>query len=393
MRRNGLTSRTFWTVAAPVLFLLTVRGSAQTVPERLRLVHADSLIGTVENGAVVQELRGHVDLIQGDARVRCQRAKWWRQENRAILLQSVEIFDGRRTLHADRVDYDGQAGEQTATGNVRIVSGSRLLSARRVQYFRDTEQAFAEGDVVVVDSAEHVTLSGDRGTYSKNLDYGKIEGRTHCIKTDTTSGEQLIVSASTLESWNGAKRIVATDSVEIVKADWRAACRTAEYLSDHEMLILRQTPVVWYRNQQMHGDSIDIKLDQIRFSGGLIRGGARIVSRDSTIQDQLDGQQIAFETQYTDVDTLLIITVDRQASSLYHVYDETEVDQGVNSVTGDQIVLTFRGDLLDNVLVRSDPGQCTGLFTPLEDEKRIARPLAPQSKPPSNQTGERVWKP
>jgi len=159
------------------------------------------------------------------------------------------------------------------------------------------------------------------------------------------------------------------------------------------MLILRQTPIIWYRNQQMQGDSIDIKLDQIRFSGGLIRGGAHIVSRDSTVQDQLDGQQIAFETQYTDVDTLLIITVDRQASSLYHVYDETEVDQGVNSVTGDQIVLTFRGDQLEKVLVHSDPGQCTGLFTPLAEDGHAVRPLTPQSELPSNQTGERVWKP
>jgi hypothetical protein len=50
------------------------------------------------------------------------------------------------------------------------------------------------------------------------------------------------------------------------------------------------------------------------------------------------------------------------------VYNEETGEEGVNSVTGDRLVMTFESDRLEHVLVESNPGQCTGVYKKKEEE-------------------------
>ena len=351
------------------MFLLVLVGSGSMMamladedpasPERPKLVHADSLVGLTVEGREVRELRGNVRIVQGEAFIDCRRAKWWEDEDKLILLGQVQIYDGKRTLKADRVDYDGEARRETATGRASFLSGERKVDARRLVYSQETETAEAYEDVVFTDFLERATLEGQEAIYLREPDYGRVTGTPKLVRVDSTSGEQLVVHGLIVEVWGGEDRVVISDSVRISKGDFSATCQRAEYRSKEESLLLEETPFVLHRNQEMRGERIDVSLEGIEFKGGVIRGDAEIVSVDTAFKDILTGQTITIEAR---ADTIRKVIVEGQATSVYHVHDEERDEEGVNTVSGDRIVLEFDGEDLERVLVESDPGQCTGVY-------------------------------
>jgi len=360
-----------------VLFYLSVSGTAlfskpvESSPvEHLKLVHADSLVIVSIKGRDIHELWGNVQLVQGEAFLSCEMAKWWQDEDRLFLLGRVTIYDGKRTLKADRVHYDGRTRIEKASGHVLLESGRRKLKAQSLIYFQKKDKAFASGDVVMSDLIEKVTLLGKKALYDRRLDYGLIEGYPRLVKMDTTSGKMMIVKGLKIEAWGGDQKAVVSDSVQIKKGDMKAFCQRAEYRSRENLLILKIEPVVWQQGREMLADGIDIQLKGLKFSHAVLVGKAEIVSEEDSVKDVLNGEKI---TVAASDDTVRKVVVEEQASSLYHVFDESRKEQGTNSVTGDIIVLTFDGNRLKEVKVRSNPGQCTGVYTPGEKEPKSRR--------------------
>ncbi len=338
--------------------------------ERLRLVHADSLVSISRDGEEIAELIGHVQLVQGTAYLRCQNARLWQNENRAILSGDVTIHDGKRTLWSDRVFYEGKSRTEEAVGRVILQSDQRRITARRLTYLQEQQQAKAHGDVVISDLVEMATLEGDSAFYDRSRDYGFVEGRPRLVKKDSVSEEQMIVQGLKIEAWGEDQRVVVTDSVRIEKGDLNASCRLAEYRTEEDVLILQEMPFVWHRDQHMRGDRIDILLDELDFKGSVIQGNAEIISKDSTYEDILKGRQITIEASR---DTIRKVVIEGQASSVYHVFDEEQEErqeQGINTVTGDRLILTFDGDRLDRVNVESTPAQSTGTYRPKRENQK-----------------------
>ena len=350
--------------------------------ERPRLVHADSLVGSRVNNQDVRELRGNVQIVQGDAFIQCDKARWWESDDKIILRGNVDIYDGKRTLTADRVDYDGLLKTETASGRVSLRSGERLITAKRLVYSQEQEFASAFEDVVLKDFVEQAVLNGTEAEYDKEADYGKIFGFPRLVRTDSLSNERLIVDGLTMEVWGADERVVITDSVEIEKGDMTAFRRKAEYRPGDDLLILEDGPMVHHRYQTMRGDRIDVLLEGIAFKGGILRGHGEIVSKDSLYEDILTGEIITIEASE---DTIRTIVVDGQATSVYHVQDEESGEEGKNTVTGDRIVLDFDGEQLVRVHVQSDPGQCTGVY-----EAESAAPDTTQQESRETKRGART---
>jgi len=304
--------------------------------ERLRLVSADSLLSVSENDKVVWQLLGNVQMVQGEAFISCDEARWWEKNDKIFLSGEVTIYDGKHTLRSDRVHYDGNTRMETASGRVTLETGQRKLTSHRLDYYQEKELASAYGNVVITDFIERATLTGERANYDRGLDYGVVEGRSRLVKVDSTFGERMIVRGLKMEVWGEEQRVLVTDSVKIEKDHLKALCQKAEYRSREDLLILEEAPVVWHWDEEA-------------------------VSADSTFMNVLKGRRIVVEARK---DTIREVVVEGQASSLYHIFDEDEKLQGVNSITGDRIVLTFGKDRLERVEVESEPSQCMGVYTP-----------------------------
>jgi len=338
-----------------------------TGKERLKLIRADSLINIFAEEKEIIELWGAVQLQQGRALLNCDHAVWWEKEDRATLYGQVYIFDGKRELWADRVGYNGQERIETADGHVIMKNLDRVLTARQVIYRQEKEEALATGDVMIQDILENLTLQGGRIFHNRQNDYSLAEYDPVLVRIDTASQDTLRIYGLKMEVWGTDEQAVVTDSVHIYKGDLRARCRRAEYCGGEEVLVLTEQPQVIHRKQTMTGDSIDVFLDMVHFKGALIRGHAMIVSTDSIYQDKLKGGRIHVETEQ---DTVRKVTVENQAESFYHIYNEDDIYEGTNTVTGDRIELEFEDAALHRINVQSSPGQCTGIYSPADMVER-----------------------
>jgi lipopolysaccharide export system protein LptA len=329
--------------------------------DHIRIEHADSLVTISTESKEVIELWGNVRMVQGDAYLYCDSSKWWKIEDHALLLGNVEIYDGKRTLNADRVDYEGKSHIEKASGRVILRTNNRELYADELIYFQENEIARAEGNIRIHDFIENATLRGHRGYYDRISDYTKIEVNPVLIMVDSVSNDTMTVKGLLLEAWGANQRFVATDSVQIKKKDMKAICGRAEYSLNLKTLELNGSPIVWQHDHRMKGDTILVRLKGVKFEGGHINGKGEIVTIDSTKEDILKGQIIEITASS---DTIRKVTVMKQASSIYHIMDQDSGEEGVNSISGDHIVIDFEKGKINRVKVTSEPGQSSGVYKP-----------------------------
>lgn len=330
--------------------------------ERLRLISADRLEGILENGVSVKRLSGHVRLVQGEAFLECEEALWWEELHRVKLITQVVIDDGKRTLRADEVDYNESLKMERATGHVVLESGTRRIFTDTLVYWQESRLATAKGRVRLEDLKEHLTLSGDELLFDQIREYGFSEGHPELIRWDTTSSQNhWYGTGQKMEFWGKQGRVLLRDSVRIHQGETEAYAQMAEYWARDSLLILSKFPKISQKNRKMQADSIVLYWVGTQFQEGHFIGSAQIISEKDSIRDELYGKRIWIQAHG---DTLEKVIVHEQAKSIFTILDESNVPQGVNTVTGDEIDIIFEGDQLKTVVVNSHPGLCIGQYVP-----------------------------
>lgn len=353
--------------ACPIILFVWLAGilSAADKVDRLRLVQADSLAVETVGSRSIQKAYGHVEMVQGDAFMKCDRATNYQDENRALLQGQVILFDGKHKLWADEVLYEGKLQTETATGHVRLETDQRTLRADWIRYDRENSRALAKGDVHFDDMIQKAIVTGQVAEYDRKADYGWVEGDPVFTKIDTTAKDTLRVLGRKMEVWGEQKRVAVTDSVRILKGDVDGVCFFAEYLPDSSWLKLSGLPRLRQKDQEMTGDTILIRLKETKFAGGMIRGKAQVISHDSTSENTLQGRQIFIEA---DADTIRKVIVEGQAYSRFRVSntDDKKDEEGINTITGDRLEMTFEDNQVSWIRVESSPGLCEGTYTPVD---------------------------
>jgi hypothetical protein len=116
-------------------------------------------------------------------------------------------------------------------------------------------------------------------------------------------------------------------------------------------MVLRGAPVIWYRDTQVTGDSIDVYLTKRKLRRLHVMGGAFAVSRSDSLHperyDQISGDRLRmlFGTQ-----GLSRTDVEGRAVSLYHLYDDS-LANGLNRTSGDRIVMLFAEGKAETITV------------------------------------------
>jgi hypothetical protein len=145
-----------------------------------------------------------------------------------------------------------------------------------------------------------------------------------------------------MESYrDSTKRLLATDSVEIVRSELAGIAGVAVFFTEADSVLLRRSPVVWYQNTQVSGDSINVYLQFRKLRLVSVMGNASAISPSDSLHpdryDQLTGDtlRLLFARQ-----ALERIDVDNHAISVYHLYEDNRPN-GLNKTSGDRIVMQF----------------------------------------------------
>jgi len=338
------------------------------------LENADALEGKVVNGEEVREFTGNVRISQERVRIRCDRAVqfltsgrivmtgnvrvhddsmtittprgiYYAVERRAEAFERVTLDDGTSRLEADYGVYD--VDPRTAFFRSRVVAydtGS-VMNADSLRYDRTRKFMHAMGAVVIHNTADAMTISGGNFEHDGLTGFSRMTRDPVLVKVDTAGAalpDTLVVRSLVMEAYqDSSRRLVARDSVEIVRRDLAGKAGTVRFFMKGDSIHFRQAPVLWYQETQVTGDSITVFLHARSLEQITVMGNAFAASHsDSAFPARLD--QMIGETMVIRFAArkLQRIDVDIRAVSLYHLYEDS-LANGLNKTSGDRIAMMF----------------------------------------------------
>ena len=381
---SAVSAVSLFSLAAFLLtfLLLSVPVKAQ---QPVRLIHADSLVGYTVNGDAYRELVGHVQLEQDSTTLSCDRALQDLTRDSVSLYGDVHVKDDTLTLITERAHYSGNTKTVTSHTPVYLNDRRRTLTANSGSYDAETKIARFYGDVFVRDSSSwlksdtlyyyripdstiangsvkiksldnNVTIYGAHFRDYGKRNYSRMTGKPLLVQVDTASDgriDTLMITGKTMEAYRDSanERFVAEDSVNIVRGSLSARCGYGIYLSSDSLVILQKTPVVWYEDNQLSGDSIAVYIKDKNVSRVFVSGAAFAVSQSDSLYtdrfNQLKGRQL---TMYLHDRKVSRIIVESNATSLYYLYDKNKPN-GANKVSGDRVVMYFTDGKIDKISV------------------------------------------
>jgi lipopolysaccharide export system protein LptA len=367
------------------LCVLALWALALRVPAaRAQEVSADTLHVKQIAGEDVRELIGHVLLTQERTRVTCERALQYIARGKFLLNGSVVVTDDSMTMRAPRGVYyrperraegfddvaldDGTTRLTAAYGeyfveerraffhtHVTVIDTSSVVTADTLLYWRLTRRSIALGHVVVRSPADRLTIAGGRLEHDAGRMYSRMTVSPVMVQFDSAGDgrfDTLQVRGVVLESFrDSTRRLIARDSVELVRGDIAGTARYACFYTAGDSILLRSAPVIWYRDTQVSGDSINVYLKKRKLERLLVMGSAFAVSRSDSLHperyDQIAGDRL---TMMFGPAGLSRTDVEGRALSLYHLYDDT-LANGLNRTSGDRIVMLFAGGKAETITV------------------------------------------
>ena len=384
--------KTPWCHAAvAVIASLVLLAGAQGQEKIVVIENADSLVGKTVNGVPARELVGNVRIRQESVRVSCDRALQYLESGDVVLTGNVVVVDDSVTMRAPRGIFHRKDRRAEAFDDVRLDDGKITLWARygeyfvserrafftsevtardtgstlhadSLEYFRDARRSVATGAVTIRLKEDNVTITGRRVVHDANIQYTRVSLQPVLLQVDSLGSgrvDTLVVRSVVMEAYrDSVRRLIAIDSVEIVRSDLAALAGRAVYFTEADSMTLRESPVVWHGVSQVNGDSINVYLRNRSLHLVQVTGHALAISRSDSLHadrfDQLTGEhmQMHFEDRILDR-----IDVETHAISVYHLYEEGRPN-GLNKTSGDRIAMKFsRGRILAITVMGGVEGQ------------------------------------
>ncbi|MBW7887824.1 MAG: LPS export ABC transporter periplasmic protein LptC [Bacteroidetes bacterium] len=372
---------------SPLFFLLCFTAALHAQQEPVILENANIFSGKrLENGEDIRQLDGNVKFRQGNVRVWCDKAVQFLRSNEIELMGNVKVVRDTVTLTARKGRYFGNEKIAACEGavklqskgvtiysefatyfteqkraefqkNVRVVDSTSVIYSDRLTYHEKERKSIAVSNVRIINPSDNITMFGEYLEHFDSTRYSKMTQNPRLMQIDTSANgeiDTLAVKSIVMESFDdSSKKLLATDSVMIARGNLSARCGFVRFLRAADRIELYTSPVVWYNENQVTGDTILLYLEKNRLKKAFIKTRAFVLSQsDSNSADrynQLSGRMIELTFKNN---KLQETKVERNATSLYFLYDDNEPN-GANKISGDYITMTFDAGKPNTIYVRS----------------------------------------
>ena len=254
------------------LFFSTLSIVAQ---DRIELVSANELEGSIINGKNVRILTGNVALKQGGAIIYCQKAFHYYEQNEMEAFDKVRITQGDSfSVTGDKLFYNGNTKLAQIRGNEVILRDSK---ATLYTQFADYDMAkktllFFNGGRVVDNEN---TLTSDRGNYNMS------EKLFTFIQNVVLKNTQYTMNCDTLLYNSGVRIAYFRGKTKIISKDGILYADKGQYNTITKLIDFQGRSRMDYKDYTVSADVLNYN----QFTGkGIARRGVEIKSfRDSTI--------------------------------------------------------------------------------------------------------------
>jgi lipopolysaccharide export system protein LptA len=360
------------------------------------LRRAKILEGKVINGEEVRELIGDVFFVQyplsgGLVNVYCDRALRYMVQNKIELFGNVKVVRDDVTIRSNEGVYygdqrvmEGRNGVELERGkthltavngkyfvdekrslfwdHVVLIDTSSIITCNVMNYFETETRSVATGNVHVFEYLNAVNIYGDSLIHVEQQKFTQAMKHPRLVKIDTSANgsiDTMVIVSRIMQSFQDTtERFIALDDVQMVKSDISSRCGKATYYIKKDFIALQTHPIIWSGENQITGDSIRVYLEDNKLRRLWVKNRAMAISRvDTSLPlrfNQLTGREL---TMYFRAHTLEQVDVQRNATSLYYLFDNNEPN-GVNKSSGDRIVIDFIAGEVDQIkIIKGVEGQ------------------------------------
>lgn len=360
---------------------------------------AETLEGFKSGDLTGRKLIGNVEMWQDSINIFCDSAVYIFETNNAKLFGNVEILQDSLKIFSDYINYNGNTkvafspgsiilkdletileGDQGKydtrekradfNGNVIVDDDTSRIYCDKLIHYRIDEVSYTFGNVFLQAKQDRIYLTADTienyGTAKITFAYGKPKlFKIDSIKTDHDSLsielDTMTVSSMRMEALREVHNnsFFFFDSVEIYRESVQSFADTVNYQREIEKTLLSGSPVIFYENSQLIGDSIAIsmkgnKLEEIK----AISNSISISVMDSNYRirkDQITGDTVLLKFKDNDIEAMFA----RGSSKLlYFVTNEDKQPDGANLFSSESIDIFFDEDSASELnLYRDDGGE------------------------------------
>lgn len=190
----------------------------------------------------VSHLYGNVSITHGKTIITGAEGYVYELKKMAEVIDSVKIDDEGTMITAGRARYFRDEGMAILVQDVELVEGEQILRTDSLTYYKKTKRSRASGNVRLIDQKQNTEVTGEYGEYDFVNDEGFMTGQPMLTlmekeKRVTIEGDTLrIKRKENFMSCNGNVN-VREDSI-VARADF------LEYYSDSERIHLEGEPIV-----------------------------------------------------------------------------------------------------------------------------------------------------
>ncbi len=277
---------------------------------------------------------------------------------KAVFNSNVQLVDSVSVLNSDGLTYFNDIQKAIAVGNVDISDSSSTIFCDSLVHLREHSISNAFNNVKIVNLNQQLTIYGDELFDEGENNYTRIIGNPLLVKVDSTengSEDTLFIRAKIFEAVeDSTQKLIATDSVRIIRGDlfsvnnYSILFRKENKLVTYKRKKDKESPVLWYTNSQLVGDSISIYMDNNRLDSIEIRDNAHILSKNDNYEfrfDQISGENINLYFSEKGLDRT-DVTID--VLSVYYLYDG-EAPNGVMKSSSNRAKMEFEKNTVVSV--------------------------------------------
>ncbi len=276
---------------------------------------------------------------------------------------NVHFNDSVTVLTSDTLIYFKEEEKIIAVGNVEVADSTTIIKADSLVHFRKTKLTTGYGNVSIINEKNKLSIFGNEFLDDKKNKITKITGNPFLIKVEKQNNgklDTLFIQSKILQAKKDSGNIlIAIDSVTINRGDFSSVNDYTIYnKSNGQITILKKnensTPVLWYENSQITGDSIYISLDSNKVKNVEIFNEALLISMDSIYIDrynQMSGDTIMMNFRNGKLSETKVIG---NVLSIYYMYEDKEPN-GLLKSSAKKIKIEFENNKVTDVKMYGSP--------------------------------------
>ncbi|HOS84680.1 MAG TPA: OstA-like protein [Bacteroidales bacterium] len=282
----------------------------------------------------------------------------------------TKIISKENLLYTENGWYNTQTNIAQFFKNSYINSKAQFVYGDSLYYNRNTDIGKAYKNVIIKDTTEQLFLYGEKGFYNGKEDFVYVTNKIVLIKAfakdslylhaDSIFSKRLAINPQKPDS--ATYQIVkAYHKTRFYKSDVQGVCDSLVYHSLDSVIHLFVKPVIWSDENQITGNSIQLRLVNNVIEHIYIDANAFLIAQDNAIQfNQMKGKSLQ---GYIKNNQLYKVDIMNNGETVYFLRDSDEL-VGINKAICDSITAYIDKGKVQRIVFKSKPSGT--LFPPNE---------------------------